>query len=87
MHFSHHVRSVALDLYHLTLLVTEPLAREGEVTIRVLWHHHEREADIERCLVVAIVMEIAIAAALRVAGCGVCVVEVCLILRNGRYNR
>lgn len=61
-------RSVALDLYHLTLLVMEHLAREGEVTIRVLWHHHEREADIERCLVVVIVVAIAIAAALRVAG-------------------
>lgn len=46
----------------------EHLAREGEVTIRVLWHHHDREADIERCLVVVIVVAIAIAAALRVAG-------------------
>ena len=57
-------RSVALDLYHPTLLVTEHLAREGEVTIRVLWHHHEREANIERPLVVVIVMAIAIAAVL-----------------------
>ena len=58
------IASVALDLYHPTLLVTEHLAREGVVTIRVLRHDREREADIERCLMVVIVMAIANAASL-----------------------